>query len=74
MMGQNVYLALLTPRWYSIQTTQGAGPGQGYASQQIAVPSDPTLAGLQFFGQWMIGDPAGPFGFTTSDAFQATIF
>lgn len=74
MLGQNVYLALVTPRWYSIQTTQGAGPGQGYASQQIPVPSDPTLAGLQFFGQWMIGDPAGPFGFTTSDAFQAVIF
>ncbi len=74
MFGQNVYLAMSGPFWYAIQTISGAAPGRGFASQSVPVPNAPTLVGLQVFGQWMIGDGAGPYGLTSSNAFTATLF
>jgi cytochrome c peroxidase len=74
MFGQNIYLGLVAPRWYGTPTTQGPGPGQGFSYVPVPIPSTPNIVGIQFFGQWLVGDPAGPFGMTTSNAFAATIF
>ena len=55
-------------------TTQGpAGAGKGVGSFTFAVPATPQLSGLVLYGQWLLGDPQGPGGFTTSDAFSLQV-
>ena len=75
LLGHNVYVAqspaLITA---GIGLTLGSGPAGGYLSLPIAVPNDPGLAGATLFGQWLVVDPAGPFGFASSDAFGVSLF
>lgn len=54
--------------------TLGAGPGGGYASFVGALPDDPTLLGLAFFGEWFVTDPVAPGGFAASAGIEFAIF
>jgi hypothetical protein len=75
ILGLDVYLAL-TPAvtFRGTGSTGGAAPRGGSSSHVLPIPNDPLLVGVQFFGQWLVGDPLGPMGATTSDAFAATVF
>ena len=52
----------------------GAGPGAGYATFGGELPDDPTLLGLDFYGQWFVTDPAATGGFASSAGIEFTIF
>ncbi|MFO1077520.1 MAG: cytochrome c peroxidase [Planctomycetota bacterium] len=75
VLGHNVYLAqspaLVTA---GIGFTQGSGAGGGYTSFTIALPANPSFAGISLFGQWLIADAAGPVGFASSDAFALPLW
>ena len=74
ILGQNVYLgqtASLT--FIGIGATQGS-PNAGFGSVTLSIPSGPGLVGLSFHGQWLVNDPQGPFGISSSDAFSLTVF
>ncbi len=74
-LGQNFYLAM-TPasQFYFAGLTQGAAAGAGYTSIRLPIPSDPGLAGAPIFAQWMIADPNGPSGLSSSGAVTTTLF
>ncbi|MBK8100952.1 MAG: hypothetical protein IPK26_28040 [Planctomycetes bacterium] len=72
LFGQNVYLAR-TPS-LTFTAPPGLTDAQGYSSAMLPIPLQPSLRGLQFFGQWLILDAAGPFGMTVSDAFGLRVF
>lgn len=57
---------------YVGQTQTGNG-GRGYASRPFGVPSNPALAGTRLYAQWLLTDPAGPIGATTSDATEIVV-
>lgn len=50
---------------------QGAGPGEGYASLNLTIPSDPTLQGLSVYTQWFVLNGQGLF---TSEGAELTLF
>jgi cytochrome c peroxidase len=54
--------------------TMGAGPGGGFGSFTFALPNAPAFAGVSLFGQWLVVDPLGPLGFSSSNAFGFTLF
>ena len=74
-LGQNFYLAM-TPasQFYFAGLTQGAAVGAGYTSIRLPIPSDPGLTGAPIFAQWMIADPNGPSGLSSSGAVTTTLF
>jgi cytochrome c peroxidase len=75
LLGQNYYLTSSAVVHSSGITQVGSGgPGAGYASLLLPVPPAQLLAGLPVHGQWMVLDPAGPFGVTSSDAFSMRVF
>jgi cytochrome c peroxidase len=74
VLGQNMYVSLFDPRAYMLGSTQGTAAGKGWSGITLAIPADPYLVGLPLYGQWVIGDGAGPFGLTSSNAFQTTVF
>jgi hypothetical protein len=55
-------------------TTLGAGAGGGYATFGGELPNDPSYAGLDFYAQWFVADPAGPSGFSSSPGIEFTLF
>jgi len=55
-------------------TTQGAGPGAGYATLAGELPNDPTLSGIHFYAQWIIVDAAGPIGLSSSAGVDFMLF
>lgn len=54
--------------------TFGTGPGGGFGSVALALPGDPSFAGFTLFGQWLVVDPAGPMGFSSSNGFSLPLF
>ncbi|MCR9247448.1 MAG: hypothetical protein NXI31_20650 [bacterium] len=74
--GLNVHLALTTAANLTVAgTLQGTGgSGSGHASWTFALPAQPAFAGLDLYGQWLVTDPGGPNGFTTSAGFRLTTF
>jgi len=57
---------------YVGQTQAGTG-GRGYASWPFAVPANPALANTRLYAQWLLTDPTGPMGATTSDATEVVV-
>ncbi|MCA8947868.1 MAG: hypothetical protein KDE27_00095 [Planctomycetes bacterium] len=74
--GIDVWLALSPAASLTVAgLLQGsAGAGSGHLSWTFALPAQPALAGLQLFGQWLVGDPAGPNGLAATGAFRLTLF
>ena len=52
----------------------GDGPGEGYGTWKRAIPTEPTLIGLEVWAQWWIRDPAAPLGLAKSRWARSTIF
>ncbi len=75
VFGLDIFLAL-SPSTMLLPAglTVGTAPRGGAAQLVLPVPGDPLLAGLPFYGQWVVADPLGPIGLTTSAAFAAAIF
>lgn len=48
-------------------------PGAGQALTTLALPTTPSLAGIQLFAQGLILDNAAPAGFSMSNAFRAEL-
>jgi cytochrome c peroxidase len=53
---------------------QVAPDGKGFGSVAIAVPTDPGLAGMEWFGRWYVTDPGAPGGVAVSRVFRFTTF
>jgi hypothetical protein len=43
---------------WGIETTSGAGPGDGEANFQVPIPNEPAFAGLKIYFQALVADPA----------------
>jgi hypothetical protein len=54
--------------------TLGAGSGAGYATFGGEMPDDPSLLGLEFYGQWFVTDPAAAGGYAASAGLEFAIF
>jgi hypothetical protein len=54
--------------------TLGSGAGGGFGSVTLAMPGDPAFAGFTLFGQWLVIDPMGPLGFSSSNGFSLPLF
>ncbi|MDO8348595.1 MAG: cytochrome c peroxidase, partial [Planctomycetota bacterium] len=65
--GLQFYLGFYNFVSFYVGQTQAGSTG-GYASHPITVPAIPALAGTRLYAQWLLIDPAGPVGATTSDA------
>ncbi len=52
----------------------GSGAGDGWASLLVALPTDPGLAGVSFFLQVLVADPAARAGVAASPGTQVTLF
>jgi hypothetical protein len=65
--GLQFYLGFYNFVAFYVGQTQSSNVG-GYASQPITVPAIAALAGTRLYTQWLLIDPAGPIGATTSDA------
>jgi hypothetical protein len=52
----------------------GVGVGGGYATLPWSIPAIPSAVGVQIFGQWLVGDPAGISGFSTTRGLHLTLF
>lgn len=57
-----------------IAALQGSGPGGGWGSLSIAVPSDPVLIGTSLFAQWFVFDPQPGQRFSASRAVEIPLF
>ena len=55
-------------------TTQGSGPGDGYASQALSIPASATWQNVPLFARWYITDPGAAGGFSVSPLIQFTPF
>ena len=49
-------------------------PGAGFATQRFGIPDEPTWAGLSFFTQWLVADPAAPGGIAASQGVEYFLF
>lgn len=74
-LGQNVYIGL-TPASATfipgITVAKNSGPG--YQSIRLPIPNDAFLSGAPIYGQWLVFDGNGPFGFASSGAITTTLF
>lgn len=52
----------------------GSGPGGGYGTWKRAIPSEPSLVGLEVWAQWWVRDPAAAQGLARSRWASITIF
>ncbi len=74
-LGQNVYIGLTPASTTFIPGfTIAKNSGDGYQSLRLPIPNDAFLAGAPIYGQWLVFDPNGPFGFASSGAFTTTLF
>lgn len=48
--------------------------GQGHGTVQVAIPADPTLAGLSLFAQWFVWDGGTAFGVSSSRGAEVRFF
>ena len=51
----------------------GNAPGTGFASYLLPIPADVVLRGVPLAGQWLVVDPLGPAGASSSRAFELTV-
>ena len=74
-LGQNVYVGLTAASSTFIPgLTAAKTSGPGYQSVRLPIPNDTFLTGLPIYGQWLVFDPNGPFGFASSGAITTTLF
>lgn len=52
----------------------GSGAGQGYASMQVDLGTDPALVGRELYGRVYVEDPAAANGLAITRAFQIRVF
>jgi hypothetical protein len=71
--GLQFYLGFYNFSAFYVGQTQSSTSVYGYASQPIQVPGIPSLAGARIYTQWLIMDPAGPIGATTSGATEIVV-
>ncbi len=75
VFGHNVYLAQSPAMTTAgVGFTQGSGTGGGFASTTLGLPANPAFAGAILWGQWLVVDPAGPVGFSSSNPFGLPLF
>ncbi|MEZ6197217.1 MAG: cytochrome c peroxidase [Planctomycetota bacterium] len=53
--------------------TQGAGAGNGYASLNVGIATNPALAGFEVWAQWFVADAMVPVGFAASRGIKIKI-
>jgi hypothetical protein len=78
VLGQNAYLANpLNPAFVTFagltSPASGGVAGEGFSSSILPIPLNQAFVGVPLYGQWLLFDPAGPFGLTTSNAFSLTL-
>lgn len=56
------------------QLLHGSGAGDGWTSWLLALPEDPTLAGVEFFAQALVLDAGGPQGLSASAGVRWRLF
>lgn len=73
---RGVFLHVSLAAGYRLErvTLEGTGPGGGFGSLVLALPSDPLLAGRTFHAQWLVLDPAAPQGLAASEAARFELF
>ena len=57
-----------------VGTLAGSGAGQGYASMQVDLGTDPALVGSELYGRVYVIDPAAPNSLAITRAFQIRVF
>ena len=55
-------------------TLDGTGTGGGWTSISLAIPDDPSLAGVPHFGRWYVDDNGGGGAVAVSPVFEFTFF
>lgn len=55
-------------------TLSGSGAGNGFATSQFNLPNDPTLSGLELWGQFWVLDPGAAGNFARSPFAHVTLF
>lgn len=74
-LGQNVYIGLTPASATFIPgITAPKTSGAGYQSIRLPIPNDAFLSGAPIYGQWLVFDGNGPFGFASSGAITTTLF
>lgn len=53
---------------------RGNGPGEGFATMHLEMPSDPVLVGAESTMRWVIFDPAAPNGRSRTPVSRLTFF
>ena len=72
--GMTLHLGL-SPAFFALDALvlQGTGPGQGYASMPLRLPSDPSLRGKEIYAQWVSQD-FGVQALSATEAVRLRIF
>ncbi|MCB9916224.1 MAG: hypothetical protein H6828_13935 [Planctomycetes bacterium] len=70
--GALVYPTLAGSTFVSVPALQGQGPGDGWTSAVLPVPSAPTAIGTQLYAQWFVLDPGAQGRFSASRAVGLT--
>lgn len=52
---------------------EGTGPGNGYGTWSLPIPSSPALKGLSLEAQWWIRDPGAPGGVSKTELVRFTV-
>ena len=52
----------------------GSGAGAGYGTLKGALPSNPALAGIEFFSQWFVLDAGASDGIAASEGGEFQLF
>jgi cytochrome c peroxidase len=55
-------------------TLSGSGPGNGFSSVVLKIPSDATLIGTTYFGRWFVTDANAAGRVAVTPAFKMTVF
>jgi cytochrome c peroxidase len=55
-------------------TTDGSGPGEGYATHLFPIPADPAREGETVYLQWRVDDPGAPGGVALSAPVRIDLF
>ncbi len=74
--GQIPVHVVTTPSVPFLMTLSGAGQGagKGYATFKAGIPFQPSLVGMNVFGQWFVGDAQAPDGIAASNAGHWRLF
>ncbi|MCC6781373.1 MAG: hypothetical protein IT457_00920 [Planctomycetes bacterium] len=72
--GMTLFLGAQALVVVGVSTMAADGPGAGWSSLSLGIPSDVGLAGGQLFLQWISFDGAASLGLSASEAVRVTLF